>query len=340
MTVTATLDPDTAARFARVALANVAREFPNKPDHLLLDASDARTPRELHPSFYGSYDWHSCVHMHWLLAALLRRFPDLPEAPRIVATFDEHFAPAAVGAEVAYLARPGTASFERTYGWAWLLKLAHEIDAGEDERFARWSAALTPLAEAFRQRYLEYLPRARFPLRYGMHSNSAFGLLFALDYARTRKYADLTLTCEGTAREWFADDRAAPAEWEPSGADFLSPALVEANLMRRVLGSAGFATWLTHFLPGLAHAEPYTLFMPAEVSDRSDAQIVHLDGLNLSRAWCFREIAAALAEDDPRVGPLVRAADIHLAAGMEGLASSEYVGEHWLASFAMLALTA
>jgi hypothetical protein len=327
-----------AQRFAALALANVVREYPNAPGHVLGAAGDLLPPRTMHPSFYGSYDWHSCVHMHWLLARVRREFPALPQRADIDALFDRHFAPAAIAGECAYLARPNTQSFERTYGWAWLLKLAEELARPGDADAQRWAAALAPLATAFVARYLAYLPKARYPVRYGIHPNSAFGLAFALDYARVAGETALESLCVAKARRWFAADRDAPAAWEPSGSDFLSPALMEASLMRRVLPLPEFAGWLAAFLPGLANGAPATLFRPVEVSDRADPQIVHLDGLNLSRAWCMHGIAGALSADDPRAGALKAAAATHLAAGLAGIDSGDYLGQHWLASFAVLAL--
>jgi len=350
------LDAATAERFAALALANVAIDFPHKLDQVLTRAADARPPRDLHPAFHGSFDWHSCVHMHWLLACVLRRFPAVPSGPAIRECFDRHFAAAAIAAEVAYLARPGSASFERPYGWAWLLKLAQALrgtnvagaralvsssvaGAGADD-FAVWSHTLQPLANTFAARFVEFLPRTHLPVRHGVHSNSAFALAFALDYAQAAGDETLTATVCAKALEWFANDRDVPAAWEPSGADFLSPALVEAELMRRVLPSDTFAAWLTGFMPGFGHGEPARLFAPVEVTDRSDPQLVHLDGLNLSRAWCLRGIAAALTPDDERCGVAHAAADAHLAAGWSGLASGDFAGAHWLASFALLALDA
>jgi hypothetical protein len=327
-----------ASQFAAIALANVVREYPGKPDHVLASSADARTPRALHPAFHGSYDWHSCVHMHWLLARLWRRFPELPERDAIAATFDAHLTADAIGGECAYLARPEARSFERTYGWAWLLKLAAELYQGGEARSARWHRVLAPLAAAFSQRFRDYLPKANYPIRYGMHANSAFGVALALDYARTVADHDLESLCTAKAREWFAGDRDAPAAWEPSGADFLSPALMEADLIRRVLARDAFAAWLTDLLPGFADREPAGLFTPPVVTDRLDPQIVHLDGLSLSRAWCFRGIASALPPGDARVGVASDAADAHLGAGLDGMARADYLGGHWLATFAALAL--
>ena len=333
------LEPELAASFAAIALANVVREFPNKLDHVMGSADDVRRPRDLHPAFYGSFDWHSCVHMHWLLARARRLHPGLPQRGSIDALFDAHFTRANIAAECAYLARPASRGFERTYGWAWLLELATEVRRGDDAGSRRWSATLEPLADAFVQRYLDYLPRQQYPLRAGVHSNSAFGLVFALDHARAAGLASLEALCLERARTWFAADRDAPAAWEPSGADFLSPVLIEAELMRRVLPRPEFSAWLDGFLPGLGAREPATLFTPADVADRTDPFIVHLDGLNFSRAWCLRGIASALAQSDPRAAILRDAGTIHLAAGMSGLAGGDYMGEHWLATFATLAST-
>jgi hypothetical protein len=323
-----------ASRFARLALANVDREYPAKLDHVLASAADLAPPRALHPAFFGSFDWHSCVHAHWLLVHALELYPALPEAVSIRATLDVRLSAEAIERELAYLRRPEARGFERTYGWAWLLKLAAALAAWDDADAHRWSASLAPLAQAFADRYREWLRGATYPIRHGMHANSAFGLAFALDYA-DQCDASLRNPVVLAARRWYLEDRSAPAQWEPSGADFLSPVLVEADLMRRVLAANAFAAWLTRFLPGIKRREPKGLFTPATVSDRSDPQIVHLDGLNLSRAWCWRAIARALPHGDARVAVAMGAADAHLAAGLAGLDSGEYVGEHWLATFAI-----
>ena len=331
-------DPaDTAQHLARMALASIARDYPHKLDHVMTGDADVRTPRELHPSFHGSYDWHSCVHMHWTLARLLRRFPALPAREAIIRLFDRHFAQGAIAAELAYLARPASEAFERTYGWAWLLKLAAEIGAGDGDGFGRWSDAMSPLARAFAARLCDFLPRARYPLRYGTHANSAFALALALDYARSMGDDALAKACTDQALRWFADDSDAPARFEPSGVDFLSPSLVEAELMRRLLDTSAFCEWLARFLPGFADGDPAPLFVPAVVTDRADPQLVHLDGLNLSRAWCFRGIASSLPAGDPRIAVATHAAEVHARAGAEGLAGANFVGAHWLASFAVLA---
>jgi len=329
-----------ATRFAATALDNLAQQYPHKLDHVLTCDADALPPRTLHPSFHASYDWHSCVHMHWLLVHLRRRFPDLPQRAAIDDVLADHFSPAAIAGECAYLDRPHAGSFERPYGWAWLLELARELRACDDASAAAWNDALAPLAGAIEARFLTFLPRADYAIRYGMHSNSAFALLLAIDYGRAAARGELGRVCIAKARQWYLEDRDAPAQWEPSGADFLSPTLIEAALMTRVLDGEAFAAWLARFVPRLGERLPASLFAPARVSDRTDAQIVHLDGLNLSRAWCFHEIAAALPRHDAKRAVLRDAANEHLRTGMAALDGGAFVATHWLASFAALALRA
>jgi hypothetical protein len=331
-----TLTPDIAARFAAIALGHVSREYPNKLDHVLNDAGDVRGPRALHPIFYGSFDWHSCVHGYWLLAHLLRRFPALADAPRIVRQFDEHFTDANVAGEVAYLAQPSRAGFERPYGWAWLLMLAGELARHDTAHGRRWSAAIAPLADAFVARFRGFLPKATYPVRVGTHFNTAFALALALDYASAVENDTFADLLREKANVWYGDDADCQA-WEPGGDDFLSSALIEAECMRRAMPAAGFSAWLSRFLPRLAQGEPATIFRPAYVSDRSDGKIAHLDGVNLTRAWCWRSIAGALPPGDPRVTAARECAERHLAASLPHVAG-DYMGEHWLASFAALAL--
>jgi hypothetical protein len=261
----------------------------------------------------------------------------LPERSAIDATFDAHVTPAAIATEAAYFERPGTQSFERTYGWAWLLALATEL--ARDAAAQPWRDALAPLAATIVARYRDFLPRAQYPIRYGMHTNSAFGLAMALDYADVCGDAPFAGLLRAKALAWYGGDADLPVAWEPSGADFLSPALIEAHLMHRVLPRDAFASWLSRAMPDLERGLPRTLFEPATVSDRTDPQIVHLDGLNLSRAWCFEAIADALGEADGRTPGLHDAAARHRAAGLAGLDSGDYFGAHWLATFALLALT-
>jgi Protein of unknown function (DUF2891) len=328
-----------ASSFARTALANIEREYPNKLDHVMAGPDDITGPRALHPAFFGSFDWHSCVHAHWLLVRVLAIQKGVPEAAQIRAALDAHLAPDRIDAEVAYLHRPASRAFERSYGWAWLLKLAQELACSTDPHALRWARALAPLATAIVERYLDWLRVATYPIRHGTHANSGFALAFAFDYACHCDAAGLREAVAAKAREWYLADRDAPAAWEPSGADFLSPALTEAVLMRRILAPLEFGTWLARFLPHVEHGEPAALFIPAVVSDRSDPYLVHLDGLNLARAWCWRDIAAALGAADPRRTIAHDAATAHLHAGLPALASGEYVGTHWLATFAVLALT-
>jgi len=314
------LNPDMASTMARIALGHVAREYPHKLDQVLLDDGDALPPRVLHPIFFGSFDWHSCVHGWWSLLTLRRLYPDIAEAQEIARLADTSFTAQKVATERAYLDRPLSAGFERPYGWAWLLMLHLEAVRHDDRR---WGAELEPLALAFADRFRRYLAILTYPIRAGTHSNSAFALVLALDWAR-RFDTSLAKLIADTAVHWFADDRGCQA-WEPSGDDFLSPALIEALLMSRVMDADAFRSWFDGFLPRLSQKQPATLFTPATVSDRSDGKIAHLDGLNLSRAWAWRSLG------------LAEPAHEHLDAALPHL-SGDYMGEHWLQSFALLAL--
>jgi len=332
------LTPEIASRFAQIALGHVTREYPNKLDHVMAGDEAAVSVRALHPIFYGSFDWHSCVHGYWLLARLRRRVPALPEAQAVAALFDAALTEANVAGEVAYLAGSLSAGFERPYGWGWLLMLAAELAQHEDAAGRRWSAALRPLAEAFAQRFKAFLPKAAYPVRTGVHTSTAFALRLAMDYAEVCGDGDLAALVKGKLEAWHMGDVDAQA-WEPSGDAFLSPVLMEAEALRRALTPEAFGPWFAAFLPRLAAGEPAQLFEPAAVSDRSDGKIAHLDGLNFSRAWCFRALAGALAEGDPRRSVMLQAADRHLDASLPHVAG-DYMGEHWLASFALLALEA
>jgi hypothetical protein len=328
-----------ASSFARLALAGVVREFPNKPDHVLGSREDARTPRAFHPAFYGSYDWHSSVHSHWLLARVLRLFPALPEADDIHAVFARHFSQAALSAELAYLDRPNQMAFERSYGWAWLFRLTLEMMESTFGDAKVMTARLKLIADVFAQRWIDYLSRQHYPIRAGVHTNTAFALGFAHDYALGAKIPALAQAVGTAALRFFQGDRDSPARWEPNGNDFFSPGLMEADLMSRLLAGPHFARWLQGFLPGLETGQPTNLLEPAVVSDRADAQGVHLDGLNLSRAWCLRRIAKAHDARDPRREILSASASQHLAAGLAHVESGDFLGEHWLASFAVYALS-
>jgi len=323
---------DVASRFARIALAGAAREFPNKPDHVLVSAADARSPRELHPVFYGCYDWHSAVHTHWLMARLRRAFPALPERMEIERHFDSHFRSDFVAEELAYAACPQRIAFERPYGWAWLFKLAEELHRSHDERVFPWEIALRPLTAQFASRLMAWLPKQQYPVRSGVHSNTAFMLCFALDYARAAGDQALETMIVDASLLLFSADRSAPVAFEPSGHDFLSPALTEADLMRRVLNPAEFAAWLDAWLPDLARSP---LLTPVVASDPGDPHGGHLSGLNFSRAWCLRGLAAAAV---PHAERLSAAADHHIATSLAHVESGDFLGEHWLATFALLAM--
>lgn len=328
-----------ASRFARLALKGITREFPNKPGHVINDADDVKRPAVLHPAFYGSFDWHSSVHGHWMLVRLLRMFPDLPEAKEIRDTLNKHLTAENLRAEADYYKQPNHASFERTYGWAWLLKLAEELHGWNDPDAERWAKNLRPLTDVIVKGYLEYVPKQTYPIRTGVHPNTAFGLAFALDYARATGNQPLAELLVERSRTYYAADAAIPAAWEPGGTDFFSPSLIEADLMRRVLPADEFPGWLRQFLPGIKRGEPKSLLNPAIVTDRTDPQLVHLDGLNLSRAWCMKCIAAALPEDDPIRKVLSDAAAKHASAALGHVTSGDYAGEHWLASFAVYMLS-
>ncbi|MGV3708778.1 MAG: DUF2891 domain-containing protein [Gemmatimonas sp.] len=325
-----------ARKFAGLALAHITREYPHKMDHIMVDGGDVRGPRDLHPIFYGSFDWHSCVHGYWLLARLLRTFPDLPEAPEIHALFDAHLTISNVAVEAAYASHPLRVTFERPYGWAWLLALSAEFKAHTMPHGARWAAALQPLADVFAKRFVQFLPLATYPIRAGTHYNTAFALALAFEYADVAQDSQLLSAISSATARWYAADADAQV-WEPSGDDFLSSALVEAECVRRVLPPDQFTDWFGRFLPQLADRRPVALFTPATVSDRTDGKIAHLDGLNLSRAWCWRSLASALDASDPRRTTMLAAADAHLAASLPHVAD-DYAGEHWLATYALMAL--
>jgi hypothetical protein len=333
------LTQDQASHFAQLALKCVQKEYPNKPDHVINDPDDVRTPRAMHGAFYGCFDWHSSVHGHWMLVHLLRLFPAMPEARAIRAALDANLSVENIRGENAYLLQQNRASFERTYGWAWLLKLAEELNGWNDEDGKRWSQNLQPLADAFAEKYLSFLPKQTYPIRTGVHPNTAFGLAFALDYARAVGNQKLATLIVERSRTYYARDRNYPAAWEPGGEDFFSPALIEADLMRRVMSKTEFAGWFHRFLPDVARGGPKALIQPAIVTDRTDPKLVHLDGLNLSRAWCMRSIAVALPQNDPARRVLARSALEHAKVTLPHVASGNYEGEHWLASFAVYLLT-
>lgn len=337
--LSATLTRDIASRFATLALSHLTREYPNKLDHVINGPDDIKSPRRLHPLFFGSFDWHSNVHGYWLLATIYRRFPELTdECERIRNVFDVQITGANVGAECQYLEQPNRGTFERPYGWAWVLMLAAELARHDSDEGRRWSRTLAPLDEAFVQRFQEFLPKATYPIRVGTHFNTAFALSLALEYADTVHDLDFGDLLRAKATAWYMNDKDCQA-WEPSLDDFLSPALIEAECMRRTLSGETWDDWMRAFLPFISVEDPSSLFAPAMVSDRSDGKIAHLDGLNLSRAWCWRSIASSWNDADARRTIALRAANRHLAASLSSVAG-DYAGEHWLATYATLALLA
>jgi hypothetical protein len=333
---------DQAAGYAGVAMANIVREFPTVLFHLMQDPADLPDrPRELTPVFYGSLDWHSCVEMHWLLVRLLRVAGGVVPAGPVRVALDRQFVPEDLAAEASSVAGPN-GDMEEPYGWAWALALVHEVSSWDDPDARRWAAALRPFGEAVTGRFLGWLAGATYPVRYGMHRNSAFSLSRVLAYAAQRAAGgDPALLDAVTARAhgWFGGDTDYPGRYEPSAHDFLSPALAEAELMASLLPSAEFAGWLSGFLPGIAGGEPAALFTPAVVSDSSNGQIAHLHGLNASRAWCWRRIAETLPAGDPRTGPALEGARRHAAAALPHVVGSDYMVEHWLAAYAVLLLS-
>ncbi|MFH2053504.1 MAG: DUF2891 domain-containing protein [bacterium] len=326
---------DQAAPFVRLALECAVQEYPNKIAHVMQSDEDQGTPRSLYPAFFGCFDWHSSVHGHWLLARFARLHPAHELAPEARAILDAHLTPENLAAETAYLLGPDRASWERPYGLAWLLQLAAELREWDDPGAARWSAALAPLEAACVTRLSDWLPKLAYPIRTGEHSQTAFAFGLVLDYARDADDQELAGLVEETARRLYLPDRGVDLAFEPSGQDFLSPALAEADLMRRVLDPAAFAGWLDAFLPQVPSDGGSAWLPVALVTDRSDGKLAHLDGLNLSRAWMLEGIAAGLPAGDPRLGALIAAAGAHRQAGLEAVTGEFYEGGHWLGTYAM-----
>jgi Protein of unknown function (DUF2891) len=323
-----------AEAYARVALANIEREFPHSEGLQQSEPAPVLRPRELHPAFYGSLDWHSCVEMHWLLVRLLRLVPARVPENEVRAALDTHLSGDALAAEARFFADPNNQSSERPYGWGWALRLAWELSALDDRDTKRWVANMQPLVDVIVDGLIEWLPKLTYPVRYGIHANPAFALSLGLPFVQ--RHASLFEAVHEAAMRWYLDDADYPAAWEPSAFDFLSPALAEADLMASLLDD--FPAWFERFLPGIANGEPATLFEPAEVSDPNDGHIAHLHGLNLSRAWCFRRLTAALPDGDPRAPVMLEAAKRHAAASLDQAVGSNYHLEHWLPAYAVLYL--
>jgi hypothetical protein len=325
-----------ASHLASLPLKCIGQEFPNKTNHTSnSDTDHVLLPHQLHPTFYGCFDWHSCVHGHWMLIHLLKLFPDMPEASLIRQTISKTITKENILQEVKYFEMPLTSSWERTYGWAWLLKLDEELYDWNDADGKRWHEFLQPLTKKIIDSWTKFLPKQTYPNRTGVHPNTAFGLVFALDFALAEKNEAFEKMIIESAKNIFLKDVNAPASWEPDGSDFLSPSLEEADLMRRVLPKKDFLKWFDKFftLQSLKH-----LTVLPVVSDRTDLQIVHLDGLSFSRSWCMKGIASMLPSTDARKKLLLISAKNHLANALPNVVSGNYGGEHWLASFALYAL--
>ncbi|MEP3210217.1 MAG: DUF2891 domain-containing protein [Maribacter sp.] len=324
-----------ANRLAALPMECISIEYPNKLNQSLNDATFIGEPSELHPAFFGCYDWHSAVHGHWSLVSLLKQFPNLNQAADIRKKLTESLSEQHILTEVAYFKIPGNASYERTYGWAWILKLAEELHTWDDPLARDLEKNLQPLTDVMVQSYMDFLPKLNYPIRVGEHSNTAFGLSFALDYAETLNVTGLKREIEATVKRFYARDNTlagCPLAWEPSGFDFLSPCLEEANLVSRVYSQADFKIWFNMFLPQLK--DPEFKLAPGKILDRTDGKLVHLDGLNFSRAWCLYGIAKALPEYDH----IKEIAKEHIAYSLPNIVDDNYGGTHWLGSFAIYAL--
>jgi hypothetical protein len=331
----ATLDSASAARFAALALRCLHQEYPNKISHTMSGDADARAPRELTPAFFGCYDWHSAVHGHWLLVRLARLYPDAAYARTAREELARSFTSKNIAAEVAYLERADRASFERPYGLAWLLQLSAELRGWIDPQAKQWAITLAPLEAAAAKRLKTWLPKLRYPIRIGEHSQTAFAFGLVWDWARVSGDKEMRTLLESAARRFYLNDKSCPLAYEPSGEDFLSPCLAEADFMRRVLDLGAFSEWLAGFMPGIPIDAEKTWLSPGIVTDRSDPKLAHIDGLNLSRAWMLEGIAHGLNPNDRRVPALLAAAAHHREAALPAVTGEHYEGGHWLGTFAV-----
>jgi hypothetical protein len=335
----ATFDINAAERFAHLALACVHKEYPNKLSHSLNSDADVAPPRKLTPAFYGCYDWHSSVHGHWLLVRLVRTFPTAAFAPSARQALHQSLTADNIAQEAAYLRADGRATFERPYGLAWLLQLAAELREWDDPEAHDLAANLRPLEEAALARLNDWLPKLSYAVRIGEHAQTAFSLGLMLDYARATGDTKFAGLLGSRARQFYFGDKDCPLAYEPSGEDFLSPCLGEADVMRRVLPSPEFAHWLRGFLPQISDVKKGGWLQPVVSPDPSDPKLAHLDGLNLSRAWMLEGIAAGLPKGDKRVPTIMAAAQEHRRAGLAAVTSQHYEGGHWLGSFAVYLVT-
>jgi len=328
------LDPAAAQRFATLALTCVHKEYPNKIAHVLSGDADVQPPRSLTPAFYGCYDWHSAVHAHWLLARIARRFPGSETANAARAALAVSLTPENIGPEVDYMRGQGRTSFERPYGLAWLLALAAELRSWNDPQARTWVAALSPLEAEAAARIASWLPKLHYPIRIGEHSQTAFAFGLIHDWARIAGNSSMLALLESRGRDYYLGDRDCPLAYEPSGEDFLSPCLAEADFVRRILPATEYAAWLTGFLPRIPRTASADWLAPGVVTDRSDPKLAHIDGLNLSRAWMLEGIAAGLSKGDRRLAALAAAAMAHAAAALPAVTGEHYEGGHWLGTFA------
>ncbi|HEY3738591.1 MAG TPA: DUF2891 domain-containing protein [Bryobacteraceae bacterium] len=333
------LDAHTAGRFAQLALDCVHREYPTKIAHLMNSAADAKTARELTPAFYGCFDWHSSVHGHWLLARLAHQYPEADFTPRVRAALAQSLTKENLAGEAAYISAPGRAGFERPYGLAWLLQLASELRHWDDPQAQQWSHSLEPLESSAIAALTVWLPKLTHPVRSGEHSSTAFSMGLLLDYAASNDHPEFHQLLERKARDFYLQDRACPISYEPSGEDFLSPCIAEADVMRRVLPRDEFSAWLAQFLPDIPKNGTSTWLAPGVVADPSDGKLAHLDGLNLSRAWMLDRIATALPSADARIASLRATARLHADDGLRAVTGAHYEGGHWLGTFAVYLLS-
>ena len=321
-----------ANKLAALPLDCVGVEYPNKLGQTLGDATDLKSPKELHPTFYGCFDWHSAVHGHWSLVSLLRQFPNLERKKEAEEWLLKSISEENITQEVTYFRGKHNTSYERTYGWAWVLKLAEELKRWDAPIARELEQNMQPLTDLMVEKYLDFLPKLNYPIRVGEHTNTAFGLSFAYDYAVKANHTQLQNAIEQRAKDFYNKDVGCPLTWEPSGFDFLSPCLEEAALMKRVLSKEAFITWIDQFLPQLKEAD---FNMPVgKVSDRSDGKLVHLDGVNFSRAWSLNYIA----QDLPEFAHLKQVAVDHINNSLPNIVGDSYEGGHWLGSFAIYAL--